>query len=147
MENKVFITEIHEIAVGSSEFYNVLPNHWPVVKLSYNADRERNYLKRIIMTGSDNFVAEWNISYQKTFVFKLSNGKEIRFDTTDGDGIGHTVTNAEVGRDIMKFIDEFNRGAFDGSQLEVANEVEFMDIWLTRYTELLFTIHPELTIL
>ena len=80
------------------------------------------------MTGSDNFVGKWNMSYQKTFVFKLSDGNEIRFDTVDGEGIGHTVTNAEVGRDIMKFIDEFNHGAFDNSQLEVANEVEFMDI-------------------
>lgn len=128
MENKVFITEVYEIAVDSSEFYRVLPNHWPIVKISYDTYRENNYLKRIIMTGSDNYVAKWNISYQKTFVFKLSDGNEIRFDTTDGDGIGHTATNAEVGRDIMKFIDEFNQGKYDGSQLEVANEVEFMDI-------------------
>lgn len=128
MENKVFITEVYEIAVDSSAFYHVLPNHWPIVKLSYDADRERNYLKRIIMTGRDNFVCKWNMSYQKTFVFKLSDGREVRFDTPDGEGIGHTVTNDQVGRDIMKFIDEFNHGAFDGSQLEVANEVEFMDI-------------------
>jgi hypothetical protein len=128
MENKVVISKIYEIAVDSSEFYGVLSNHWPIVKLSYDADRERNYLKRIIMTGNDNFVAKWNISYQKTFIFKLSDGREIRFDTTDGDGIGHLVTNAEVGRDIMKFIDEFNQGKFEYSQLEVANEVEFMDI-------------------
>lgn len=128
MVNKVFITEIHEIATDSSEFYDVLYNHWPIVKLSYDTYRENNYLKRIIMTGSDNYVAKWNMSYQKTFVFKLSNGKEIRFDTMDGEGIGHTATNAEVGRDIMKFIDEFNNGKYDGSQLEVANEVEFMDI-------------------
>jgi len=128
MANKVVITEIHEIAADSSEFYGVLSNHWPIVKLSYDTFRENNYLKRIIMTGSDNFVAKWNISYQKTFVFKLSNGKEVRFDTTDCEGIGHFVTNAEVGRDIMKFIDEFNYGKYDGSQLEVANEVEFMDI-------------------
>ena len=128
MANDVFITEVSEIAVGSTRFYKVLSNHWPIVKLSYDADRERNYLNRIIMTGSDNFVGKWNISYQKTFVFKLSNGKEIRFDTSDGEGIGHTVTNAEVGRDIMKFIDDFNHGEFDGPQLEVSNEVEFMDI-------------------
>jgi hypothetical protein len=128
MENKVVITKIYEIAVDSSEFYGVLSNHWPIVKLSYDVDRERNYLKRIIMTGSDNWVAKWNISYQKTFVFQLSNGKEVRFDTADGEGIGHFATNAEVGRDIMKFIDEFNQGKFDGSQLEVTNEVEFMDI-------------------
>ena len=128
MANDVFITEVSEIAVGSTRFYKVLSNHWPIVKLSYDADRERNYLKRIIMTGSDNFVAKWNISYQKTFIFQLSSGKEVRFDTTDGDGIGHFVTNAEVGRDIMKFIDEFNQGKFEYSQLEVTNEVEFMDI-------------------
>lgn len=128
MENKVFITEVYEIAVDSSEFYAVLPNHWPIAKISYDTYRENNYLKRIIMTGSDNYVAKWNISYQKTFVFKLSDGREVRFDTPDGDGIGHTATNAEVGRDIMKFIDEFNNGKYDGSQLEVANEVEFMDI-------------------
>lgn len=128
MANKVFITEIDEIAVGSTRFYKVLSNHWPIVKLSYDADREHNYLNRIIMTGSDNFVGKWNISYQTTFVFKLSNGKEVRFDTTDGHGIDHNITNVEVGRDIMKFIDEFNHGAFDYSQLEVANEVEFMDI-------------------
>lgn len=128
MANKVVISEIHEIAVDSSEFYDVLSGRWPIVGLSYEADRERNYLKRIIMTGHDNFVGKWNMSYQKTFVFKLSDGKEIRFDTIDGDGIGHTATNAEVGRDIMKFIDEFNHGKFDGTQLEVANEVEFMDI-------------------
>ena len=128
MANDVFITEVSEIAVGSTRFYKVLSNHWPIVKLSYDADRERNYLNRIIMTGSDNFVGKWNISYQTTFVFKLSNGKEVRFDTPDGHGIDHNITNVEVGRDIMKFIDEFNHGAFDYSQLEVANEVEFMDI-------------------
>lgn len=128
MENKVYITEILETAVGSSGFYKVLSNHWPIVKLSYDTFRENNYLKRIIMTGSDNFVGKWNMSYQKTFIFKLSDGNEIRFDTADGEGIGHTVTNAEVGRDIMKFIDEFNQGKYDGSQLVVANEVEFMDI-------------------
>lgn len=128
MANDVFITEVSEIAVGSTRFYKVLSNHWPIVKLSYDADREHNYLNRIIMTGSDNFVGKWNISYQTTFVFKLSNGKEVRFDTPDGHGIDHNITNVEVGRDIMKFIDEFNHGAFDYSQLEVANEVEFMDI-------------------
>lgn len=128
MANEVFITEVSEIAVGSTKFYKVLSNHWPIVKISYATDREHNYLDRIDMTGIDNFVGRWNVSYQKTFVFKLSNGKEIRFDTPDGEGIGHTATNAEVGRDIMKFIDEFNNGKYDGSQLEVANEVEFMDI-------------------
>ena len=128
MTNKVVITEIHEIAADSSEFYAVLYNHWPIVKISYETYREDGCLKRIIMTGDDGFVAKWNMSYQKTFVFKLSNGKEVRFDTTDGEGIGHFSTNAEVGRDIMKFIDEFNNGKFDGSQLEVANEAEFMDI-------------------
>ena len=71
---------------------------------------------------------KYKMSYQKTFVFQLYNGKEIRFDTADGEGIGHFSTNAEIGRDIMKFIDEFNQGKFDGSQLEVSNEVEFMDI-------------------
>jgi len=124
----VVINQILEISCDSTDFYKVLYNHWPIVKLSYDVDRERNYLKRVIMTGDDGWVAKWNISYQKTFVFKLSNGKEIRFDTTDGEGIGHTVTNAEVGRDIMKFIDAFNRGEFEGPQLEVSNEVEFMDI-------------------
>lgn len=128
MANKVVISEIHEIAVGSDRFYGVLCNHWPIVKISYDTNREHNYLDRIIMTGIDNYVARWNVSYQKTFVFKLSDGKEVRFDTQDGEGIGHTVTNDQVGRDIMKFIDEFNHGAFDGSQLEVTNEVEFMDI-------------------
>lgn len=128
MANKVVISEIHEIATGSDGFYGVLCNHWPIVKISYDTDREHNYLERIIMTGADNYVARWNVSYQKTFVFKLSDGKEVRFDTPDGEGIGHNITNDSVGRDIMKFIDEFNHGAFDGSQLEVANEVEFMDI-------------------
>ena len=128
MANKVVITKIHEIAADSSEFYDVLYRHWPIVKLSYDVDRERNYLNRIIMTGDDGFVAKWNMSYQKTFVFKLSNGKEVRFDTTDGEGIGHFSTNAEVGRNIMKFIDDFNHGEFDSPQLEVSNEVEFMDI-------------------
>lgn len=125
MANKVVISEIHEISADSSEFYNVLYRHWPIVELSY--DTREGRLNRIIMTGDDNFVAKWNMSYQKTFVFKLSDGKEIRFDTPDGEGIGHG-TNVEVGRDIMKFIDEFNRGEFDGPQLEVSNEVEFMDI-------------------
>ena len=128
MANKVVISEIHEIAVGSEGFYAVLCNHWPIVKISYDTNREHNYLDKIIMTGIDNFVCRWNVSYQKTFVFKLSDGKEIRFDTPDGEGIGHNITNDQVGRDIMKFIDEFNHGVFDGSQLEVANEVEFMDI-------------------
>ena len=128
MANKVVISEISEIAAGSTRFYKVLNNHWPIVKISYVTDREHNYLDRIDMTGIDNFVGRWNVSYQKTFVFKLSNGKEIRFDTPDGEGIGHTITNDQVGRDIMKFIDDFNHGEFDGPQLEVSNEVEFMDI-------------------
>jgi hypothetical protein len=125
---KVTITEIQEIAVGSDRFYDVLYRHWPIVKISYITDRYHNDLERIVMTGIDNFTGRWNMSYQKTFVFKLSDGREVRFDTPDGDGISHSDTNAEVGRDIMKFIDEFNAGKFDGSQLEVANEVEFMDI-------------------
>lgn len=128
MANKVVISEIYEIATGSEGFHKVLCNHWPIVKISYDTNREHNYLDKIIITGIDNYVCRWNVSYQKTFVFKLSDGKEIRFDTPDGEGIGHTVTNDQVSRDIMKFIDEFNHGVFDGSQLEVANEVEFMDI-------------------
>lgn len=119
---------MHEIAAGSSDIYNVLCRLWPIVKISYDADRKHNYLERINVTGINNFVAYWNMSYQKTFVFKLSNGKEIRFDTADGNGIGHFSTNAEVGRDIMKFIDEFNHGKFDGPQLELSDEIEFMDI-------------------
>lgn len=126
MANKVVITEIHEIAVGSSGFYRVLCNHWPIVEISYTTTRDNN-LNRIIVRGIDNFVGKWNMSYQKTFVFKLSDGKEVRFDTIDGEGIAY-ADNVEVGRDIMKFIDEFNHGVFDGPQLEVSNEVEFMDI-------------------
>lgn len=128
MANKVVITEISEIAVGSTRFYKVLCNHWPIVKISYVTDRYHNNLERIVMTGIDNFTGRWNVSYQKTFLFKLSDGREVRFDTPDGEGIGHNITNDSVGKDIMKFIDEFNAGKFDGSQLEVANEVEFMDI-------------------
>lgn len=133
MSEKVVISEIQEIAADSSAFYAVLFNHWPIekisyeTKISYEADGEHNYLRRIIVTGKDNFARKWNVSYQKTLVFKLSNGREFRFDTTDGEGIGR-ITNADVGMAIMKFIDDFNHGEFNGPQLEVTNEVEFMDI-------------------
>ena len=80
------------------------------------------------MAGDDNKVFYWYVSYQKTLIFRLSDGKEIRFDTADGEAINYFGTNAEVGRDIMKFIDEFNSGKFDGPQLQVYDEVEFMDI-------------------
>ena len=128
MNEKVVIAEIQEIACDDTAFWPVLPRHWPIVEISYDADREHNYLKRILMTGVDGYKGKWNVSYQKTFVFKLSNGKEVRFDTTDGEGMGHVVTNADVGRAIMKFIDDFNHGEFDGPQLKVSDEVEFMDI-------------------
>ena len=129
MENKVFITSIHEITPGSNELYPVLSRHWPIAKISYDDDdRENNYLSRIILTCGDNKVFDWYVSYQKTFIFRLSDGKEIRFDTADGKAIDHFGTNAEVGRDIMNFIDEFNSGKFDRPQLQVYNEVEFMDI-------------------
>ena len=99
------------------------------MKISYSDnDRENNYLTRIILTGDDNKVLYWYVSYQKTLIFRLSDGKEIRFDTADGEAINHFSTNAKVGRDIMKFIDEFNSGKFDGTQLQVYDEVEFMDI-------------------
>lgn len=125
MANKVVITEILEIAAGSAGFYKVLCNHWPIVEISYTTSG--NNLHRIIARGIDNFVGKWNMSYQKTFIFKLSDGKEVRFDTMDGEGIAYG-NNVKVGRDIMKFIDDFNHGVFDGPQLEVSNEVEFMDI-------------------
>lgn len=129
MANKVFITSIHEISADSNELYPVLHRHWPIVKISYgDDDREHNYLSRIILAGDDNKVFDWYVSYQKTLIFRLSDGKEIRFDTADGEAINHFGTNAEVGRDIMKFIDEFNSGKFDGPQLQVYDEVEFMDI-------------------
>ena len=129
MANKVFITSIHEISADSNEFYPVLDRHWPIAKISYgDNDRENNYLTRIILAGDDNKVFDWYVSYQKTLIFRLSDGKEIRFDTADGEAINHFGTNAEVGRDIMKFIDEFNSGKFDRPQLQVYNEVEFMDI-------------------
>lgn len=126
MANKVFITEIHEMGEDSSHFDDVLFRHWPIAEISYETDRLHN-LCRIAIRGIDNFVGKWHISYQKTFIFKLSDGKEIRFDTPDGKCLMHE-TNVEVGRDIMKFIDEFNNGVFDGPQLKVSNEVEFMDI-------------------
>ena len=129
MANKVFITSIHEISADSNKLYPVLDRHWPIAKISYgDNDRENNYLTRIILAGDDNKVFDWYVSYQKTLIFKFSDGKEIRFDTADGEAINHFGTNAEVGRDIMKFIDEFNSGKFDGPQLQVYNEVEFMDI-------------------
>ena len=129
MANKVFITSIHEISADSNVLYPVLHRHWPITKISYDDDdREHNYLSRIILTCGDNKVFDWYVSYQKTLIFKLSNGNEIRFDTADGKVIDHFGTNAEVGRDIMKFIDDFNSGKFDGPQLQVYDEVEFMDI-------------------
>lgn len=133
MTNKVFIASIHEISADSNKLYPVLPRHWPIVKISYgDDDRENNYLSRIILTcvGNTLFnkIFDWYVSYQKAFIFRLSDGNEIRFDTADGKEIGHSGTNAEVGRDIMKFIDKFNSGMFDGPQLQVYDEVEFMDI-------------------
>lgn len=129
MANKVFITSIHEISADSNELYPVLHRHWPIVKISYgDNDREHNYLNCIILTCGDNKVFDWYVSYQKAFIFRLSDGNEIRFDTADGKEIGNSGTNAEVGRDIMKFIDEFNSGKFDGPHLQVYDEVEFMDI-------------------
>lgn len=99
------------------------------MKISYgDNDREHNYLNCIILTCGDNKVFDWYVSYQKAFIFRLSDGNEIRFDTADGKEIGNSGTNAEVGRDIMKFIDEFNSGKFDGPHLQVYDEVEFMDI-------------------
>ena len=133
MANKVFITSIHEISADSNELYPVLHRHWPIVKISYSDnDREHNYLSRIILTCDDNKIFnkifDWYVSYQKAFIFRLSDGNEFKFATADGKEIGQSGTNAEVGRDIMKFIDEFNSGMFDGPQLQVYDEVEFMDI-------------------
>lgn len=133
MANKVFITSIHEISADSNELCPILPIYWPITKISYgDNDREYNYLSRIILSCGDNKVFntinDWYVSYQKAFIFRLSDGNEIRFSTVDGKEIGHSGTNAEVGRDIMKFIDKFNSGMFDGPQLQVYDEVEFMDI-------------------
>ena len=130
MANKVFITSIHEISADSNVLYPVLHRHWPITKISYgDNDREHNYLSRIILTCGDNKVFDWYVSYQKTLIFKLSNGEEIRFDTADGGSMDRFGANTGVGRDIMKFIDDFNSGKFDdGPRLQVYNEVEFMDI-------------------
>ena len=131
MANKVFITSIYEINADSNILYPVLHRHWPIVKISYG-ENDRDYLSRIILTCDDNKifnkVFDWYVSYQRAFIFRLSGGNEFRFETADGKAIDQFGTNAKVGRDIMKFIDEFNSGKFDDPQLQVYDEVEFMDI-------------------
>lgn len=121
MDKKLYISKIFE-----DDNYPVLSRLWPIKKITYGIDPDENSLKYLCFHSSDEKGA-WCISYQRNFVFVLSNNKEIKISTPDNKECGQNTDTPFI-KDLIKFIDSFNNGEFDEPELKLIDEVEFMDI-------------------
>ena len=121
MDKKIYISKVFE-----DDSYMVLSRLWPIKKITYRIDPDENGLKYLCFHSSDEKGA-WCISYQRNFVFVLSNNKEIKISMLDNKACGQNTDTPFI-KDLIKFIDSFNNGEFDESELKLIDEVEFMDI-------------------
>lgn len=121
MDEKIYISKVFE-----DDSFMVLPRLWPIKKITYRIDPDENSLKYLCFHSSDGKGA-WSISYQRNFVFVLSNNKEIKISTPDNKECGQNTDTSFI-KDLIKFIDSFNNGEFDEPELKLIDEVEFMDI-------------------
>lgn len=127
MAEKIYISKIFE-----NDKLIVLSRLWPITKISYVINRAENILECLCFYSNADFDGNadkgfWQISYQKNFVFILSNNKKIKISTPNNKACGNNIDTPFI-KELIKFIDSFNHGDFDGSDLRLINEVEFMDI-------------------
>lgn len=65
------------------------------------------------------------ISYQKSFKFRFADGREVEIKGT----IGDIEDDEDFSNKFLKFVEDYHNGKYENvSNLQVANEVEFMDI-------------------
>lgn len=121
MNEKIYISKVFE-----DDNHIVLSRLWPIKKITYRIDTNENSLKYLCFHSSDEKGA-WCISYQRNFVFVLSNNKEIKISTPDNKECGKNTDTPFI-KELINFIDSFNNGEFDESELKLIDEVEFMDI-------------------
>lgn len=121
MYEKIYVSKVFE-----DDNYMVLSRLWPIKKITYWIDPDENSLKYLCFHSSEGKGA-WSISYQRNFVFVLSNNKEIKISTPNNKECGKNVDTPFI-KELIKFIDSFNNGEFDESELKLIDEVEFMDI-------------------
>ena len=121
MNEKIYISKVFE-----NDNCIVLSRVWPIKKITYKIDPDENSLDYLCFHGSDE-KSIWCVSYQRNFVFVLSNNKEIKISTPDNKECGKNADTPFI-KELIKFIDSFNNGEFDEPELKLIDEVEFMDI-------------------
>ena len=121
MDEKLYISKIFE-----DDNYPVLSRLWPIKKITYGIEQDENSLKYLCFHSSDE-KGVWCVSYQRNFVFVLSNNREIKISTQDNKECGQN-TDTQFIKELIKFIDSFNNAEFDEPKLKLIDEVEFMDI-------------------
>lgn len=122
MDEKIYISKVFE-----DNNYKVLSRLWPITKITYKIIPGENRLEYLCFYSSAGSRDSWLISYQRNFVFVLSNNKEIKISTPDNEECGNNIDTPCI-KELIKFIDSFNNGEFDNHKLELIDEVEFMDI-------------------
>lgn len=121
MNEKIYISKVFE-----NDNCIVLSRLWPIKKITYKIDPDENSLDYLCFHGSDEKCI-WCVSYQRNFVFVLSNNKEIKISTPDNKECGENTDTPFI-KELINFIDSFNSGEFDEPELKLIDEVEFMDI-------------------
>ena len=122
MDEKIYISKVFE-----DNHYMVLSKLWPITKITYKIIPDKNKLEHLCFHSSDGSRGIWLISYQRNFIFVLSNNKEIKISTPDNEECGKNIDTPFI-KELIKFVDSFNNGEFDDHKLELIDEVEFMDI-------------------
>lgn len=120
MNEKIYISKVFE-----NDNHIVLSRLWPIKKITYRIDPDDS-LKYLCFHSSDD-KGVWCVSYQRNFVFVLSNNKEIKISMPDNKACGENADTPFI-KELINFIDSFNNGEFDKPELKLIDEVEFMDI-------------------
>ena len=122
MNEKIYISKVFE-----NDNSIVLSRLWPIKKITYKIVPDENRLDCLCFHGS-NEKCIWCVSYQRNFVFVLSNNKEIKISMPDNRACGENADTPFI-KELINFIDSFNNGEFDRPELKLIDEVvEFMDI-------------------
>ena len=121
MNEKIYISKVFE-----DDNHIVLSRLWPIKKITYKIDPDENSLDYLCFHSSDE-KGIWCVSYQRNFVFVLSNNEEIKISMPDNRACGENADTSFI-KELIKFIDSFNSGEFDEPKLKIIDEVEFMDI-------------------
>ena len=65
------------------------------------------------------------LGYQKSFKFRLLDGREFGFKGT----VSNIENDAEFNEEFLRFVEDYHNSKYEpGSKLHVTSEVEFMDI-------------------